>query len=120
MANAVLDRELGRCKLELGRKKAALEDLALENGNLRQRCEALNNENNNLETQNEAACDAKSIMEIGLIRGRPLRVIIQDCHRKLKEVTPELIEEDSDDEEAIPIINLQHIGLTDAATQTEG
>lgn len=96
-----------------------MEDLRIQHNNLKARFDALDSENDKLDKQNEAACDAKSILELGLIRGRPLRVILQNCHRKLMEVTPELWEEESDDEEAIPIRNLHSIGLADAATQTE-
>ena len=82
------------------------------------RVEVLRNDKIDLRVQNLAACDAKSIMEIGLIRGLPRLEIIQKCHEKLREVTPDLIIEDLRDPEAAPIIQLPNIGMEDKATQT--
>ena len=71
-----------------------------------------------LRVQNEAACDAKSVLEEGVLDGKPWLEIVQDTHDKLREVTPDLNEEDLEDEEALPIVKLPQIEQKDMGTQT--
>ena len=93
-------------------KNRRITDLRLANQEVR-------DERDKLEEQNVAACDAKSIIEIGLIRGEPWLKILQKCHDKLKEVTPDLIEEDPNDEEDVLIIKMKKMNLLDKGCQTD-
>ena len=80
--------------------------------------ERLQDEKLVLQVQNEAACDAKSVLEEGVLDGKPWLEIVQDTHGKLREVTPDLNEEDLEDEEALPIVKLPQIEQVDQGTQT--
>ena len=80
--------------------------------------ERLQDEKLVLRVQNEAACDAKSVLEEGVLDGKPWLEIVQDTHDKLREVTPDLNEEDLEDEEALPIVKLPQIEQKDMGTQT--
>ena len=68
--------------------------------------------------QNVAACDAKTALELGLIHGKPQITILQECHKKLMRVTPDMVYE-SDDEESVPIINLHNRFQAEKSTQTD-
>ena len=85
---------------------------------LRGRITALRDQKREVMIQNEAACDAKSIMESGLINGESKLEIIKRVHAKLREVTPELIEEDAEDPDARPLMMLSEMRMKDAQTQT--
>ena len=71
-----------------------------------------------MDKQNIAACDAKTALELGLIRGKPQITILQECHKKLMRVTPDMVYE-SDDEESVPIINLHNRFPIERSTQTD-
>ena len=71
-----------------------------------------------MDKQNIAACDAKTALELGLIRGKPQITILQECQKKLMRVTPDMVYE-SDDEESVPIINLHNRFPVEKSTQTD-
>ena len=106
------ERDLDHCRNQIRLKNRRIADLRDAN-------QELTDERNRLEEQNVAACDAKSIIEIGLIHGEPWIKILQTCHDKLKEVTPDLIEEDPNDEEDVLIIEMKKINLVDKGCQTD-
>ena len=111
LANAGLERELERCRTQIRSKDSKIEKLETK-------ISKLNTDNRELDDQNVAACDAKTALELGLIRGTPQLTILQDCHKKLMRVTPDMVYE-SDDEESIPIINLHNRFLAEKSTQTD-
>ena len=78
----------------------------------------LKTERKELTKQNIAACDAKTALELGLIKGKPKITILQECHKKLMRVTPDMVYE-SDDEESVPIINLHNTFQAEKSTQTD-
>ena len=78
----------------------------------------LKTERKELTEQNIAACDAKTALELGLIRGKPKITILQDCHKKLMRVTPDMVYE-SDDEESVPIMKLHDTFQAEKFTQTD-